>query len=256
MNTPDGLRVNYVYDTGGNVLEERRSEGESETQYYTTDQRGAAVQLTGENGRTIWSGEYDPYGRCDESGEEVGQQPIRLMGQLHDEATGLSHHRFRVFDPESARFISPDPIGIFGGDNAFGYPPDPVSYADPFGLAYSTWQIHSPGNDEMIQKGIHFYSPSGLELSVRPDHQGGITFTNSIPGYSSDPRLPGAIKSAQAHYESNSRFRQDILSKARDGVSAVLSFRDVQTTQSLHDLANGRSRELRDIERNVGRRCQ
>jgi RHS repeat-associated protein len=57
------------------------------------------------------------------------------MGQLHDDATGLGHHRFRVFDPESARFVSPDPLGIAGGGNAFVYPTDPITLADPLGLA-------------------------------------------------------------------------------------------------------------------------
>jgi len=41
-----------------------------------------------------------------------------------DAATGLCHHRFRVYDPETARFVSPDPLEVVGGDNTFGYPTD------------------------------------------------------------------------------------------------------------------------------------
>jgi RHS repeat-associated protein len=110
------------------------TETTGEIQYYTTDQRGAAVRLSAADGKALWAAEYDPYGRLQRlEGDEP--QPIRLMGQLHDEASDLSHHRYRVFDPQAARFISPDPLGLVGGDNAFGYPTDPVAWADPLGLA-------------------------------------------------------------------------------------------------------------------------
>ena len=110
-------------------------QGDTEqVQYYTTDQRGAVTRLTDAQGKALWTGRADPYGRYREEGPEAGQQPLRLAGQVHDTATGLCHHRFRVYDPQSARFISHDPIGLAGGGNAFYYPTNPVSHSDPLGL--------------------------------------------------------------------------------------------------------------------------
>jgi RHS repeat-associated protein len=110
-------------------------EGADAIQYYTTDQRGAAIRLTDEAGELLWAGRYDPYGRCHEVGDETGTQPLRLSGQVHSEATGLSHHLFRVYDPTLARFVSPDPIGLAGGAHTFAYPGDPNAWSDPLGLS-------------------------------------------------------------------------------------------------------------------------
>jgi RHS repeat-associated protein len=121
------------------------------TQYYTTDPRGAAVRLTDEMGAAVWTARYDPFGGCAQSGAEAGEQPIRLLGQVFDESTGLAHHRFRVYDPQRARFMKPDPLGLSGGPNGFAYPCDPNSWADPLGLKQcrTSWQqfLHDNGDN-------------------------------------------------------------------------------------------------------------
>jgi RHS repeat-associated protein len=124
-------------------------------QYYTTDQRGAAIRLTDSDGEVLWSARYDPYGQCHEKGAESGEQPLRFMGQVHDTAADLSHHRFRVYDAELGRFISPDPLGVAGGDNAFSYPADPLAWTDPFGL--------NPRFDDFMTRNGMTSKPKGLD---------------------------------------------------------------------------------------------
>ena len=110
-------------------------EGEAaRTEYFVTDERGAVTHLTDEAGRVLWAGRYDPYGRCVIEVAEV-EQPLRLLGQIDDGATGLRLQRHRVFDPETARFITPDPIELEGGHNLYAWPSDPMSAGDPLGLA-------------------------------------------------------------------------------------------------------------------------
>lgn len=60
--------------------------------------------------------------------------PFRLLGQYADEETGLCSTRFRYFDPEVARWCSPDPLGIEGGLDQFGFNGSPAVVIDPFGL--------------------------------------------------------------------------------------------------------------------------
>ena len=54
------------------------------------------------------------------------------------EPNGLLYRRNRYLDPATGRFTQPDPIGLAGGLNAYGYANgDPVSFSDPFGLSPS-----------------------------------------------------------------------------------------------------------------------
>jgi len=46
----------------------------------------------------------------------------------------LHYNRFRYYDPETAQYISPDPIGLAGGDRPYGYVHNPTSWVDPLGL--------------------------------------------------------------------------------------------------------------------------
>ncbi|MFP1787767.1 RHS repeat-associated core domain-containing protein, partial [Lonsdalea quercina] len=56
-------------------------------------------------------------------------------GQLRDSESGLCYNRFRYYDPAGGGYISPDPIGVAGGDNNYGYVSNPTCWVDPFGLA-------------------------------------------------------------------------------------------------------------------------
>jgi RHS repeat-associated protein len=51
------------------------------------------------------------------------------------DASGLLYRRNRYYDPKVGRFTQPDPIGIAGGLNSYGFASgDPINYSDPFGL--------------------------------------------------------------------------------------------------------------------------
>jgi RHS repeat-associated protein len=51
------------------------------------------------------------------------------------DASGLLYRRNRYYDPGSGRFTQPDPIGLAGGLNVYGFANgDPVNFSDPFGL--------------------------------------------------------------------------------------------------------------------------
>ena len=57
-------------------------------------------------------------------------------GQYYDEETGLHYNWNRYYDPSTGRYITPDPIGLAGGLNLYGYAGgNPVNAIDPFGLA-------------------------------------------------------------------------------------------------------------------------
>jgi RHS repeat-associated protein len=58
-----------------------------------------------------------------------------LVDGMRD-ASGQMYKRNRYYDPKTGQFTQPDPIGLAGGLNAYGFADrDPVSYADPYGLS-------------------------------------------------------------------------------------------------------------------------
>ncbi|WP_213453720.1 DUF6531 domain-containing protein [Rhizomonospora bruguierae] len=65
---------------------------------------------------------------------DPGATPLRFPGQYFDAETGLHYNRFRFYDPSTARYLSPDPLGLSGGPNPTAYVRDPLTVADPLGL--------------------------------------------------------------------------------------------------------------------------
>ncbi|MBQ7590641.1 MAG: RHS repeat-associated core domain-containing protein [Verrucomicrobia bacterium] len=59
-----------------------------------------------------------------------------FQGREYDYDTALYYFRNRWYEPETGRWLSPDPIGISGGLNLYAFcGNDPVNFVDPMGLA-------------------------------------------------------------------------------------------------------------------------
>lgn len=70
----------------------------------------------------------------DSNGQLFEYHP-RFPGQYFDKETGLHYNYFRYYEPETGRYISPDPIGLMGGMNVWGYVgQNPLDYIDHLGL--------------------------------------------------------------------------------------------------------------------------
>jgi RHS repeat-associated protein len=78
---------------------------------------------------------YDPYGTPSSSAF-----PYLFTGRDYDSAAGLQYNRARYYSPPFGRFVSEDPIGIFGGSaNGYLYASDaPTVLSDPSGLCSPT----------------------------------------------------------------------------------------------------------------------
>jgi RHS repeat-associated protein len=61
---------------------------------------------------------------------------LRYPGQYADEESGLFYNYFRSYDARTGRYSQPDPIGLDGGWNRFGYVgANPLTGVDPLGLS-------------------------------------------------------------------------------------------------------------------------
>ncbi len=69
--------------------------------------------------------------------ESVYGNRFLFQGREYDYDTALYYFRARWYEPETGRWLSPDPIGISGGLNLYTFcGNDPVNFLDPSGLAH------------------------------------------------------------------------------------------------------------------------
>jgi RHS repeat-associated protein len=101
---------------------------------YHLDRTGSPVALTDPQGEVVWSAQYDAFGEA-RIGTARVRQPLRHLGQYHDEETGLHYNVFRYYDPAVGRYLTPDPLRYrSGGTQFYSYAGgDPVNRRDPDG---------------------------------------------------------------------------------------------------------------------------
>ena len=96
------------------------------------------LALLNPKGRTLWRKEKQTlWGLCfaNEYKQPNPLDPQLLFaGQWVDEESGLVYNRFRYYDPETACYLSSDPIGLNGGATPYNYVGNPWFYIDPYGL--------------------------------------------------------------------------------------------------------------------------
>ncbi len=171
----DGIATHYLYDAQRRLVAELDAQGEVFRQYvYLADRPvavldrrdapgaakggarvprsirflhlnhlGAPEAVTDERARVIWRAEYAPFGRRLDQASPVTTQgnpagfelALRLPGQYEDPETGLHYNDHRYYDPDTGRYLSPDPLGLAAGPNPYVYAGnDPLTRVDPSGL--------------------------------------------------------------------------------------------------------------------------
>ncbi|MDQ9817497.1 RHS repeat-associated core domain-containing protein, partial [Acinetobacter bereziniae] len=123
--------------------------------FYHCDQVGTPQTLSNELGECIWEIKQDTWGtaleiKAIEEDNPFGHSNIRFQGQYYDKETGLHYNRYRYYEPYSARYVSKDPIGLFGGLNNSAYVSDPNQWVDPMGLMTS--KSDQQRNQEILER--------------------------------------------------------------------------------------------------------
>ncbi|WP_460319184.1 RHS repeat-associated core domain-containing protein [Pseudomonas ogarae] len=139
-NSPRHHR-SYVYEPGTfRPLAMLDGEGPEKATpfYYHLDHLGTPQELTSHSGQIVWSARYSGYGQLTElqhGGGEQLEQPLRFQGQYFDPESGLHYNRHRYYNPETGRYLTPDPSKLVGGLNGYRYTLNPTGWVDPLGLA-------------------------------------------------------------------------------------------------------------------------
>jgi RHS repeat-associated protein len=101
---------------------------------------------------------------------------LRFAGQYEDTESGYHYNWHRYYDPSTGRYLTPDPIGLAGGLNGYGYAgQDPIRRIDPNGL-WST-EAHAYFIDQAF---------AGLPLTLRQAIKTGSEEADSLLYYQTD----------------------------------------------------------------------
>ena len=211
--------------------------------YYDFDGFGSTVGLTSSSGAIQTSYAYDPFG----SGEAaLGSvvNPFQFLGQegIQTEAGAIDSMRARFYSPALGRFITPDPLGLGGGDlNVLRYVDNsPTNESDPTGEgAYDTPEFNQGEWENYNDPSLGL---SGLAPGCRtptpksPTPVPGLTPTPGAPVYlvaSHDPNeLLGPVGyGPQAFVAPGSNFPYEV--QFENSPSATAPAHEVEITDQL-----------------------
>ncbi|HET7313097.1 RHS repeat-associated core domain-containing protein [Salinisphaera sp.] len=161
----NGVTQHFIHGPRGHLLGVYRADGTPERElvwlqdtllavihngqayYVHTNPVGAPVAVTDAAQKIVWRWRPTPFGRGAVDNDPDGDGRTftlrqRLPGQYADSGTGFYSNGFRNYDPETGRYLEPDPMGLVGGINPYRYVGDnPLQYIDPLGL----WQLTIAG---------------------------------------------------------------------------------------------------------------
>ncbi|MBW1601673.1 RHS domain-containing protein [Streptomyces sp. JJ66] len=99
-----------------------------------TDLVGTPTELVDETGHIAWHTRTTLWGTTTWNRDATTHTPLRFPGQYHDPETGLHYNLHRYYDPETARYTTPDPLGLTPAPNPTTYVHNPHTWTDPLGL--------------------------------------------------------------------------------------------------------------------------
>ncbi|MFI0440688.1 putative adhesin, partial [Streptomyces eurythermus] len=111
-----------------------------------TDLVGTPSELIDAQGDIAWHTRSTLWGTTAWSTNSTTYTPLRFPGQYYDPETGLHYNYFRHYDPETARYLTPDPLGLAPAPNPATYVSNPGVWVDPYGLSPCP-----PGQDRRAQ---------------------------------------------------------------------------------------------------------
>ncbi|MGW1803453.1 HNH/endonuclease VII fold putative polymorphic toxin [Streptomyces sp. NPDC002078] len=100
-----------------------------------TDLVGTPNELIDEQGEIAWRTRSTLWGTTAWAATSTTYTPLRFPGQYYDPETGLHYNYFRHYDPETARYLTLDPLGLGPAPNPSVYVHNPHTWGDPLGLA-------------------------------------------------------------------------------------------------------------------------
>ncbi|MER6687528.1 polymorphic toxin type 28 domain-containing protein, partial [Streptomyces olivaceoviridis] len=137
-----------------------------------TDLIGTPTELVDEQGDIAWHTRSTLWGTTAWAANSTTYTPLRFPGQYYDPETGLHYNYFRHYDPETARYLTPDPLGLAPAPNPATYVDNPHSWTDSLGLAPDACRKLglSPAAQRAIEKFENIRKDPLGDVNSQPNH--------------------------------------------------------------------------------------
>ncbi|WP_421107835.1 DUF6531 domain-containing protein [Streptomyces sp. NEAU-S77] len=179
-----------------------------------TDLVGTPTELVTPDGTLAWQQRTTLWGTPLPAPPAALDCPLRFPGQYADSETGLSYNYFRHYDPETARYTSPDPLGLEPAPNHNAYVHNPHVEIDPLGLKGKGCKPSaSPVASDWATKGAHIHvGQDEVRVYINKDGKvAGEPIRLKSTGWASDK----SVKTAVDAVNNDAKLRADLLAKAK-----------------------------------------
>ncbi|MDO0933816.1 DUF6531 domain-containing protein [Streptomyces sp. DG2A-72] len=180
---------NPIAQTERKVLADAQQE-EIDQSFYAivTDLIGTPTELVDEQGEIAWRTRTTLWGTTAWTANSTAYTPLRFPGQYHDPETGLHYNYFRHYDPETARYTTPDPLGLAPAPNPATYVHNPHTWTDPLGLT-PCGVGHVLGDTSKLQGWIPTEVPAESKAVLQDIRQFGVEAQGAGPQHMG-PSIP------------------------------------------------------------------
>ncbi|QKV94102.1 RHS repeat protein [Streptomyces sp. NA02950] len=136
QTTHHGLITTWDYapDTHQPLTQSDQEPGTTRFHTVVTDPTGTPTELITPDGTLAWQARTTLWGTPLTAPPDATACPLRFPGQYADPETGLHYNHHRYYDPETARYLTPDPLGLAPAPSPHTYVPNPHTWQDPLGL--------------------------------------------------------------------------------------------------------------------------
>ncbi|MFI0817157.1 DUF6531 domain-containing protein [Streptomyces sp. NPDC021098] len=198
QSTPDGTHTTWDYTPGTHrpLTQTNRDLGTPRFHAVITDLVGTPTELVTPDGELAWQSRTTLWGIPLPTPPSATDCPLRFPGQYADPETGLHYNYFRHYDPETARYVTPDPLGLEPAFNHHAYIENPYTWIDALGLEsecpkltrgqkFDRIQDKGDLNEAQLKNLKRFVkgAPAGAEIpTVKKSSDGSAEFNYKVPG--------------------------------------------------------------------------
>lgn len=122
-----------------------------------TDLVGTPTELVSDSGGVAWRTRSTLWGTTTWNSDATAYTPLRFPGQYFDPEAQLHYNFQRYYDPETARYVTDDPLGLDPSSNSVTYVDNPHAWVDPLGLMSCEPKLSDPLPQGLPKAHVHAY---------------------------------------------------------------------------------------------------